>query len=174
MKKIFIIVITIVLISSCKDKDQETDILPEATQSGKNTGGAIVDGKVWVAKIEAPSSTPGGNNTSYSNTGNKFNLEITLREYNNETSLIKLYINDVQHLSPKTYSISPLPNFEGYYTTSNYIKYDIKPSTGGFITITNFDFFKQVVSGTFSFKAENLNGEIINVTDGRFDKKYSQ
>ncbi|WES98286.1 DUF6252 family protein [Chryseobacterium arthrosphaerae] len=174
MKKILFLLLTTALLLNCKDRDQDTDVLPEATQSGKNTGGAIINGKLWVAKIQSPSSIAGGNITSYSHFGNTYKLEITLEEVNYQSSQIKLYITDTQGIAPKTYDVNPSSNIEGYYTDKNFVKYDITSSTGGSVTITHFDISKQIVSGTFSLKAENSNGEIVTITDGRFDKKFSQ
>ncbi|MCX8525877.1 DUF6252 family protein [Chryseobacterium formosus] len=174
MKKIFFLVLTTAMLLNCKDRDQDTDVLPETTQSGKNTGGAIVNSKLWVAKVQAPSSIAGGNITSYSHVGNAYKMEITLQEVNDQSSQIKIYIRDVQDIAAKTYNVNSSSNVEGYYTDKNFVKYDITSSTGGSVTITHFDIFKQVVSGTFSFKAENSNGEIVTVADGRFDKKFSQ
>lgn len=174
MKKILFLLLTTTLLLNCKNRDQDTYELPEATQSGKNTGGAIVNGKLWVAKIQSPSSIAGGNITSYSDFANTYKLEITLQEVNDQSSQIKIYITDAQDIAPKTYNFNPSSNIEGYYTDKNFVKYDITSSTGGSVTITHFDIFKQIVSGTFSFKAENSNGEIVTIADGRFDKKFSQ
>jgi hypothetical protein len=45
----------------------------------------------------------------------------------------------------------------------------------GQLTITHFDKQKQIVSGTFYFDAvETTKGDTVNVTDGRFDKNYTQ
>jgi len=51
--------------TSCNDDDdnQNPNILPEATQVGANTGGALIDGKVWVTKKEFPDPHPGKNYT---------------------------------------------------------------------------------------------------------------
>jgi len=174
MKKIVFLLLATALLLNCKDRDQDTDVLPEATQSGKNTGGAIVNGKLWVAKVQSPSSIAGGNITYYGHVGNTYKLEITLQEVNYQSSQIKLYITDAQDIAPKTYNVNPSSNIEGYYTDKDFVKYDVTSSTGGSVTITHFDIFKQIVSGTFSFKAENSNGEIITIADGRFDKKFSQ
>ncbi|MDR1347079.1 MAG: hypothetical protein LBJ63_01420 [Prevotellaceae bacterium] len=53
MKKLFIIVITAVLLNNCtgcEDEDKTIDIsvLPEETSTGKNTFGCLIDGWVYV------------------------------------------------------------------------------------------------------------------------------
>ena len=50
MRKFLFLLMILIGLLSCKDENQDSSILPAVSQSGKNTGGAIVDGKVWVAK----------------------------------------------------------------------------------------------------------------------------
>ena len=50
-------------------------------------------------------------------------------------------------------------------------------STGGngygTLTITRFDDQEHIISGTFEFTVQGNNGELIKITDGRFDLNYS-
>ena len=34
---------------ACREQDADPNVLPPATQTGANTAGCLVDGKVWVA-----------------------------------------------------------------------------------------------------------------------------
>ena len=34
---------------ACRERDADPNVLPPATQTGANTAGCLVDGKVWVA-----------------------------------------------------------------------------------------------------------------------------
>lgn len=58
MKKLFILLIAIFSIYACKDRDLDDDVILDATLEGKNTGSALFDGKVWVAKIENTNASP--------------------------------------------------------------------------------------------------------------------
>ena len=46
-------------------------------------------------------------------------------------------------------------------------------ATKGHMIITHLDRDKKIVSGEFSSEAENDNGQIIKITEGRFDKRYN-
>ena len=159
------------LIFSCKERDQDPDILPAATQEGKNTGGAIVNGQVWVAKIENPSSLPGWNNTIYNTDPvlGTFSLQIVLRQYNNDNNLITFNVTDSQDFLPKTYDLNE-NNYAAYRNPS--VFYITNSSNTGTLTITRFDKVNRIVSGTFSFKAVNSAGEVVTITEGRFDRKF--
>ena len=160
------------LIVSCKERDQDPEILPAATQEGKNTGGAIVNGQIWIAKIEAPDSMPGGNNTYYYTSPllGTFSLQIVLLKYKNSNSRIVINISDTQVFSPQTYPI--LGDSLSFYHPNLDTVYYTNPNNNGTITITKFDKVNNVVSGTFSFKAVNSAGEVVTITDGRFDRKF--
>jgi hypothetical protein len=174
MKKIFFIILTGFFLQSC-DRHQDTDVLPEATQEGKNTGGALVDGKVWVAKIENTSASPGGNNTYLQSdpiTGREI-MTIVLRNYQNPSSdAIEMDINSTQAITTGTYLLNGIyenhavikNGGNGYYTDDN--------NNTGSITLTKFDRSKGIISGTFQFKAKNNAGNVITVTEGRFDRRF--
>lgn len=54
-------------------------------------------------------------------------------------------------------------------------KYETSQDNKGEVVVTKIDKVKKIVSGTFSFKAENKDNpnDIITVTDGRFDVTYN-
>ncbi len=172
MKKLFLLFITVLLIYGCRDPKQDENTLPAATQEGKNTGGALVNGQVWVAKIEGPDLNPGGNNTTYNTDPvlNTFSLQIVLNQYNNLNSQIVINISDNQNLTPQTYPI--LGNGSGFYNPNLNIGFYTDSANTGILTITRFDKVNKIVSGTFSFKAVNSAGEVVNITEGRFDRKF--
>ncbi|MGC4129945.1 MAG: hypothetical protein QM564_10450 [Bergeyella sp.] len=154
---------------SCRDKDQDPDVLPEATQSGKNTGGALVDGKVWVAKIEQPDLNPGGNNTQYEFVNGEYNLQIVLRLNNDTSSRIVINLSDAIDISQQTYSVTACR-----YENKSQI-FDVSYGNNiGTLTITKFDKQNKIISGSFNFTADNINGNgsKVIITEGRFDKKF--
>lgn len=154
----------------CKDREQDSTTLPEATQTGANTGGALVDGKVWVAKIEQPNLDPGGNNTQYSLTNGEYNLQIVLRELNNNNNKIVFSVSDNIEITAKNYILTACR-----LEQSSQI-YDVAYGNNiGSLNITKFDKQNKIVSGTFNFEANNINGNgnKIVITEGRFDKKFT-
>lgn len=174
MKKILYFLFLLVALISCrKEEKQDAYTLPDATQTGSNTGGALINGQVWVAKKEFPSYIPGTNNTFYTTDPilGTFRLEIVLRQYKNESSHIAFYIEDNQDFSPQTYVLDS--SNRGSYSPSVLDDYITDSTHMGTLTITKFDKVNKIVSGTFTFKAINSTGEVVNITEGRFDRKYS-
>ena len=53
MKKLIFLIFAIIGLISCKNRDQDFNTLPEVTDWGANTAGALVDGKVWVANYRS-------------------------------------------------------------------------------------------------------------------------
>lgn len=177
MKKfLFLTFLTLCLFSCDRDRDKNSNpnVLPEATQSGKNTAGALVDGKVWVATTEFVS--PDG--TFCEKSGNFYDIRLDFRKVANR-SINRIYIKaQIENLElNKTYELNQNPdsgfNFI-FYTNNEGISYSTQPTSNytGKIKITRLDLQNQIVSGTFEFKAVDNNDNVVNVTDGRFDKKF--
>lgn len=173
MKKIIQIFTVLVILFSCKDRHQDDDMLPAATQEGKNTGGALVNGQIWVAKIETPNTLPGGDNTIY-NTDTvlgTFSLQIVLLKYTDSNNTISFYLVRNQDFSPGTYALDNNDN-HGSFSPNVLDTFNTNSTNTGTLTITKFDKVNKIVSGTFSFKAVNATGEVVNITEGRFDRKF--
>jgi hypothetical protein len=173
MKKILVSCSCLCLLTACK---KEVDELPPATQTGANTFGARVDGKVWVtqgfgpfpandileARMSGHDITINARNFSSSPTETEFQLTI----YNVTAPGTYLFNNDVSH-----------PNGTASY--GYYVKRKMTPenewltssSYTGSVTITRIDDVNMIVSGTFQFTALNIynSPQPISVTDGRFD-----
>jgi len=174
---LFISILLFTLLSCHKDRDQDSDVLPVATQSGANTGGALVNGKIWVSKIEKSSIVVGENNTIYKHTNeypNPYSLTIHLRNINNLTgNNITIRLKSSSDFVPGDYELNEIENSTGDYFTSG-IFYFTDADNKGVLTITKFDKVNKIVSGTFSFKCRYYyTGEIVNITDGRFDRVYN-
>jgi hypothetical protein len=161
----------LLLISNCKDREQDTTVLPPATQEGKNTGGALVNGQVWVAKIEYPDLNPGGNNTEYIYSSGEYKLKVVLRNISEPTTIININIKSLNDLTNTTYYLNDGNDF-GMFLKSDLLFYQTNNINTGSITITKFDKVNKFVSGTFSFMAKNANGDIVTITEGRFDRKF--
>jgi len=50
--------------------------------------------------------------------------------------------------------------------------YETSPSLQGELRITKLDQVKRIIAGTFSFDAENKDGQKVEVREGRFDSTY--
>ncbi|MGC4129942.1 MAG: DUF6252 family protein [Bergeyella sp.] len=173
-KYLFFITLLSLCILSCRDKDQDPNVLPEATQHGANTGGALVDGKVWVASTKKTTDT---------------DCEV----YNGHT-LITIHLIGISNNS----SISIIASIENFEINKTYILFG-NPDTGpnfanyfdanskGYSTQPNSEYMGKIkitalnmdlsnapnyISGTFEFKAVDKDGNTVNITEGRFDKKF--
>lgn len=171
---LFLALLSIGLFSSCKDDDQNLNVLPEATQSGKNTAGALVNGKIWVASTNFISPPNGTfcekiNNITYiqldlnsASENSRIFLKVAIENFEiNKEYLISENI-DTSDYNYATYSKDN--NGYGTYPNSIYI---------GKITITKLNLLQdQMVCGIFEIKVKDNNENVINISDGRFDKKF--
>lgn len=174
-KAIIILFITLPFICLVCRKDSEIDPkLPPATQEGKNTFGCKVNGKVWLPDIRKY--------TFYVID----ELEANYYTYDSNMYIHAIYwTNDIQesiYLSLQTFS------GEGkYYLRTKYKAdhgyffreidsvskiYYTNDTIGGQVEITKFDTINQIVSGIFFFNAVNDIGQIVDISDGRFDVIY--
>jgi hypothetical protein len=182
MKNLFLAAVTALSLFSCEDNDQNPNVLPLATQTGKNTGGALVNGDVWVAKIENLSLANGANATVYENANGIYKLRITFNHLNDDSGMA-IIIQDNKEITEQSYILSKsgfgFNEFDNcsfaVYNKYNSFYYQTSEQYKGIVTITKFDKTKQIVCGTFYFDAidrDNPN-DSIKITQGRFDKRFS-
>ncbi|MEN4760759.1 hypothetical protein ABEG63_10535 [Chryseobacterium sp. C39-AII1] len=176
MKNFYFLLVIFSIFTSCHrdyDKNVDTDTLPAETQTGARTGGAIIDGKVWVATKNYTNDGP-GIHTYCEKIKDRTYIKIYLKGIKDNNSIYISYQADHFELN-KTYTITP-NNGESdntiYFSRSlddifYNTKYDCK------LKITRLDLENQIVSGTFELKLNRYAGEgIINIVEGRFDKKF--
>ena len=193
MKKQTLIIAIIVISSiagSC-NKEDETEQLPPITQTGANTFGFVFDGVVFTP---TDSNSRGfgidGGGTSgisvfgdYSGTEHYSN-RIEAKRYTNikNVRVINVYIYQVAEIGVGVYNLGAYNIREGYKQPyNNYISiYAKSPTTGswteyysyensGEINVTRKDEDNVVFSGTFYARLRSNDGEIVEVTQGRFD-----
>ena len=191
MKYTFLIISSLFFItltgSKCK-KDKPinpVDQLPPATQSGANTFGCLIDGKVFLPK--GPSLGPILQcayqylNTT-SSVGFFFQLSAIDNSNSSDVSGIGIY-TDSLNISQNVFQLlaNKPGNAYGLYSRVNLQGTNITNTTlyttttfPGQLTITKFDEFNQIASGTFFFTVVNDSGDTIKVTDGRFDMQFTR
>ena len=106
MKNIILLILILLCISSCRDRDQDPNILPNTSQSGTNTAGALVDGKVWVAS-------------------KKYNSETFAEVNSNNYTLITIYLKNISNSS----RISIKASIKDFELNKTYILYIIFQET---------------------------------------------
>ena len=163
--------------SSCKKQKNNEPQLPPETQTGANTLGFKINGKVYTASgkggLLSNESVWGGPNSDTSitigadNSIQKFALFIKIQysgnigtHYTNEypyTGLIQL----------DTDTGGTIPTGSNTYNTTHQYKgkVNIKFSNGSINPLLT----GTIVSGTFEMEAINSEGKVIKITDGRFD-----
>ena len=172
MKSFLLTLSLIGILSSCKDKNNDPDpVLPQATQTGADTGGAIVNGKIWISKIEKSTVAALGNNTTYEFVNHEYSLKIHLRNAENPSgNTLQIVMVSDQDFGVGDYPLTE--NDQGLYYYSSKM-YSTDHENTGVLSITKFDKAHKIISGTFSFKAKYYyDGDTVTITDGRFDRKY--
>lgn len=191
--KTLIYILSLITLTACnKDDNTETpqDQLPPITQTGANTAGCIINGKVLIPKngSQAIGGPPlygmnvnAGINFSEPIIGDDYwQLEIANKRDQNSAGIV-LWIKDMQQ-GIGNYIINQ-SNGELYADgpNNNQVIAGIKENgvqktywsgnNAGTITITRFDYLNGIRSGIFNVTLYNKDNptEIIQVTDGRFD-----
>ncbi|QTY27811.1 DUF6252 family protein [Flavobacterium sp. CS20] len=183
LKTLSLILLCIFLISCSSDDDNSggnnsVNQLPEATQIGANTAGALVDGQPITPK-------GGGINPNliafyqFVDGAYFFNVGI-LNSENNITKSIKVFANENIIEEDEVYTLNKDDNSVGYGGNYSILSnetdsfYFTNTDFTGELIITHLDEQNRIVSGTFWFDAVNEDGEVVEVREGRFDVTYSQ
>ena len=181
MKNLILILITSLSLSCCSKDENKTPLeqLPAATQTGANTAGCLVDGQVLLPRGQKIQNGPVLSsfyqklNGKYyfglgidDNSGN--NLKgIGINSDNITLEVNKLYIlGEDLNDDTQIYIFGYFINYDiGFFKTTKLITGELK--------ITHLDTTNFIISGTFWFDAVGANGNIVKVTDGRFDLHYA-
>ncbi|PWJ57873.1 hypothetical protein CLV98_10553 [Dyadobacter jejuensis] len=170
-------VITIVLWLTTISCDKGPHLTP-ITQEGKNTFSCKVNGKVWVptGKIEFFATLKPINGGFFINSITE-KKAIWIRTYTSNEERMDIYLKDInlqKHLlfkntTPVEVSLNP----ENYclYQNSEMIKYITSSLNTGYVSLTQVDTLSGIIAGTFEFTAADTKGNLVRITDGRFDVK---
>ena len=168
--------IAILFLSSCKKDVTE---LPPATQTGANTFGAMVDGKMWVP--QGFGSIPANNLLDARLLGN--NLFIVAQNFSSSPNETEFDITVTGVTGPGTYALnSNVSHPSSYASYGYYVKRNFSPinewitssTFTGSVNLTKFDTVNHIASGTFQFSAGEMfsSAPALSVLDGRFDVRY--
>ncbi len=168
----------ILLVSSCNNDDAATenpaDALPPATQTGEQTFGCLIDGKPFFP------GRFGGDRPSafYQFVRGAYTLGISAsRDEGGGANFVSIGLEalDIQGLEENTYQLrsEQSGNFSGRYLLGGGIilRSFTSDEIPGKLTITNFT--DEIVSGTFEFTVLDNDGNEIQITNGRFDLRYT-
>ena len=176
--------VLLLALGSCSSCKKEVNALPDATQTGANTFGCLIDGKAWVprGRFTVPNTPPiiGGYRDPVGGRG-KHSVSLYLTQ--DDRSSMAIYVKAV--IKAGRYSLSFDTDIDPIYaTTNNYGLYTIDgfmvddPDYNyvttskyvGYVDFTIADTITKQLSGTFAFDAIDAPSKrTIRVTDGRFD-----
>ncbi|MGI4870136.1 MAG: DUF6252 family protein [Janthinobacterium lividum] len=165
--------LALLLLTQChKDDPDPLSQLPEATQTGANTFGCLVNGQVW-----RPGGNDGTSNYSvyYDPTYAQGTLSVaTYRLTGNGTDQQIISINSDSMRTTGAYKLKVLGHhqvgFGDHRTRCDYFSTDPGTYCKGSFTITRLDYKAGIVSGTFAFTLYKAGCDTVKVTQGRFDK----
>lgn len=175
MRNLILLFTTTIFLSCCKNDDGklvgEIDKLPQATQTGANTVGCLLDGKAFL-----PGDFLNATNCFYQLVDGEyyFALAFSNRDSQNNILGIDLGTNTKQIFQGDTYQLLEyLPS----NASASYIYGLIENSTNnintGELTITKLDEINHIVSGTFWFDILDSQGNLHQIREGRFDFQYT-
>jgi hypothetical protein len=164
----------VAILSSCKDEPiQPIDILPPATNEGKNTFGCLIDGEAFIGNAGWPAFDV---SATFNTDSKRFALQGATRSKNDNLSQIGFifYLSE----GPGSYGFDIVGD-----TQSSYINYDSNvscsiyyhnPDNPGSVIVTHLDTFNRIASGTFEMDLINNSCDktLMLVRDGRFDVNY--
>ena len=197
-KKVIIALLAIISFASCSKEEggtlvtqQQTLQLPAATQTGANTFGCYINGKLLVPRNG--SGTVGGADRGATLWGGYPNstdyYEIDIRDYkSNRTAQILIHIQAAHLNGVGDYIIdlsNGMSNIDGlnhnyihcrvFNEATNSYQYYRSFNNSGLIKITRYDYPNGIISGTFSCRVINSANpaDEIEITQGRFDFKWN-
>jgi len=181
--KIFPFLFALIL-SSCNLCNEPADptVLPAETQSGKNTLGCYVDGKMYFGGYYAPFGHR-ALTAEYHKSSNRLVIDSYGKIISNgidSTASLCLYVNNIRiNSTQKIDSCLYMPgNSDNWIKTGCYMYATVHD---GEIVITKLDTLNKIVSGRFSFMGtcsgpsfhiyEESDG-VMQISQGRFDLKF--
>ncbi len=169
------------------DNDCPDYELPEATQSGENTIGCLVDGIVLVPKVDWGWSMPTTKHFKYNEEKGEmfFDISFLAEEKDYECGYQKMTmlfaadsIFGEKEVEADKYSATTMITPNGDRKTYHYRSFMTGISSK--LKIIKLDTTKNIISGNFSFEAywgtldDYDPDDKIDVTEGRFDFNYRQ
>lgn len=174
----FLLTSVVISFSNCKKNKPATasEQLPPETQSGANTFGCLIDGQVFL-----PKGDPFGGpikRAQYQFVNGKQGFSVSAK--NSGSNLVKSvgFQGDSIFINNGTFDLTTSNTsgvlFGSYveFQSGNINEFTTTIINRGQLVIKKFDTINQIVSGTFWFDANNINGQVVQVREGRFDMPY--
>ncbi len=164
--------------SQCKKSASPPNILPPATQEGKNTFGCKVDGEVWTPYFDCSILSGNCNELGFavyynaSKTKLPIYFTFTVRSVISDTLFTSFDIYTSQQQINNTGNV--IDSVSVIYTRGTTQFSNLLPNRkSGSFNITKLDTVGSILSGIFSFTLHDITGDSVVITDGRFDLAYN-
>lgn len=173
-----LVTITLLTAAACKKNNAEVQLPPE-TQTGKNTFGCKVDGKVYTAWGKG--GLIGFDNVSYVliSSDSSINIFASTADPSKPRFSLSLkikYLGTLGNYKMGRYpyrgvyldgSIGSLPSSDNQFLTNDTTtgEVNVKYFDGSYVPING----GSILSGTFEMDVVNGEGKVVHITDGRFD-----
>ena len=184
---------TFLFMACNKDDDGFKPTLPPITQTGENTFGCYVDGKLLIPRDGTGSFNLDDRGLRWIGLGDFPNYiynEIRVRNFKSgNRGLMDIHITNLHENGEGSFTINesncnggidanPSINVRTRWLdeATQTLKWYCSIENGGTLIISRYDFENRIVSGTFSCTMENRDspGEFIEITEGRFDIKWNE
>jgi hypothetical protein len=173
---LYIFLALVLMAASCK-KEEEIDLLPPATQSGKNTFGCLVDGKAFLPKKKFNPHPAKGFKLEVIHNEGWFCQIFGLRDVSEGLFEVIMHTDSLLLEEGKTYSLASgigevTGSYVHYQRGSMYEYMTDGAAHTGQLHVTRFNREARIISGTFWYDAVNSEGVVVKIREGRFDFKY--
>lgn len=190
---ILILSLSLMSLFNCGNDDDApfTPTLPPITQTGANTFGCYIDGKLLTPRDGSGTFNSPDRGMRYSGLGTGPNYiynEIKIKDFKSGTwGLFDLHITELHQNGEGTFTINESNCEDGIDANPNInircrwldestqeLKWYCSIENSGSLTISRYDFDNRIVSGTFSCTVQNRDdpNDIIEISEGRFDIKW--
>jgi hypothetical protein len=172
--------------ASCKSCKKDVNPLPPETQTGANTFGCLIDGQPYIPDGSGGfgGAKPISGGYAYSSATCSYKHNVWISTHRRDGWDFSIYLENVSNKTgkyPLKYITAGAPTelcppnhaiFYKYISPSETAVYITDTEYTGEVNITRADTLNKIVSGTFFFKARRpATGEVVEITNGRFDVK---
>lgn len=169
---------TTFIFNSCNSDDDNLNRLPPETQTGANTAGCLVNGKVFLPKQEGLNPALVCN---YEFIDGEFFFNLVIRDNRGQgvkTVSVRTQRIDLEAGSTYILNIDNTISIDftgggGVYSINASDFFYTNTIKTGELKITRLDLQSSIISGTFWFDAVNEAGELVEVREGRFDVQFA-
>lgn len=171
----------LLLAAGCKKDEPPKAVLPPATHEGKNVGGCLIDGEVWLTSFSQGTVISGpGTAAVVSKKKGQYVYDFSINLYSGQSGRsIELKCFNASGTGRCEFTMArppvpqPDPNYGLYHNGAapgQVGDFVTGPDATGWLAITYLDAQKYIVAGEFAFTGlDAATGRKVVVSQGRFD-----